>query len=146
MGVVPGLVIHVVDFSNVILSFLQKSDKHRAREPRHVTHELSHESAHENAHRSVHEHVHGNAHEGWGFLCKTHQRVPAKTPTRVLTGNFPVLMKMYQKRPFVHNSFCSQFLLRVCSQFWLSVRNSVCGPFNRNSRGNPSFCWLAGGG
>ena len=35
---------------------------------------------------------------------------------------------------------------RVCSQFWLSVRNSVWGPFNRNSRGNPSFCWLGGGG
>ena len=25
------------------------------------------------------------------FLCKTHQRIPTKTPTRVLTGNFPVL-------------------------------------------------------
>ena len=36
--------------------------------------------------------------------------------------------------------------LRVCSQFWLSVRNSVWCPFNRNSRGNPSFCWLGGGG
>ena len=35
---------------------------------------------------------------------------------------------------------------RVCSQFWLSVRNSVWGPFNRNSRGNPSFSWLGGGG
>ena len=35
---------------------------------------------------------------------------------------------------------------RVCSQFWLSVRNSVGGPFNRNSRGNPSFCWLGVGG
>ena len=40
------------------------SDKHRAREPRNLTHELSHESAHENAHGSVHEDVHGNAHEG----------------------------------------------------------------------------------
>ena len=35
---------------------------------------------------------------------------------------------------------------RVCSQFWLSVRNSVWGRFNRNSRGNPSLCWLGGGG
>ena len=35
---------------------------------------------------------------------------------------------------------------RVCSQVWLSVRNSVWGPFNRNSRGNPSFSWLGGGG
>ena len=37
-------------------------------------------------------------------LCKTHQRIPTKTPTRVLTGkflvltgNFPVLTKMYTK-------------------------------------------------
>ena len=34
---------------------------------------------------------------------------------------------------------------RVCSQFWLSVSNSVWGPFNRISRRNPSFCWLGGG-
>ena len=64
---------------------------------------------------------------------------------------------------FVHNSVCLQFLegvfailaecshgrlfiiLFVRSQFWLSVRNSVWGPSNRNSRGNPSFCWLGGG-
>ena len=38
---------------------------------------------------------------------------------------FKVIM---QKRPFVHNSVCSQFLealfaiLAECSQFWLSVR------------------------
>ena len=35
---------------------------------------------------------------------------------------------------------------RACSQFLLSVRNSAWGPFNRNSRGNPSFCRLGGGG
>ena len=35
---------------------------------------------------------------------------------------------------------------RVCSQFWLSVRNSVWGPLNRNWRENPSLCWLGGGG
>ena len=35
---------------------------------------------------------------------------------------------------------------RVCSQFWLSVRNSVWGPLNRISRGIPSLCWLEGGG
>ena len=35
---------------------------------------------------------------------------------------------------------------RVCSQFWLSVRNSVWGPFHRVSKGNPSLCWLGGGG
>ena len=35
---------------------------------------------------------------------------------------------------------------RVCSQLWLSVRNSVEGPFNRNSRENPPLCWLEGGG
>ena len=35
---------------------------------------------------------------------------------------------------------------RVCSQFWRSVRNSVWGSFNRNSRRNPSLCWLGGGG
>ena len=52
---------------------------------------------------------------------------------------------MYQERQFVHNSVCSQFLeglfaiLAGCSQFCLS-------PFNRNSRGNPSFRWLGGGG
>ena len=51
----------------------------------------------------------------------------------------------FQKRPFVHNSVCSQFLeglfaiLAECSQFCLRS-------FNRNSRGNPSFCWLGGGG
>ena len=39
------------------------SEKHRAREPRNLTHELSRESARENAHGSVHEDVHGNAHE-----------------------------------------------------------------------------------
>ena len=35
---------------------------------------------------------------------------------------------------------------RVCSQFWLSVPNSVWCPFNRDSRGNPSLSWLGGGG
>ena len=35
---------------------------------------------------------------------------------------------------------------RVCSQFWLSVRNFVWGPFNRNSRGNPSFLLVGRGG
>ena len=29
--------------------------------------------------------------------------------------------------------------------FWLSVRNSVWGPFNRILRGNPPLCWLGGG-
>ena len=49
-----------------------------------------------------------------------------------------------QKPRFVRNSVCSQLLeglfaiLAECSQFcW--------GPFNRNSRGNPSLCWLGGG-
>ena len=46
------------------LRFGVLSDKHRAREPRSFTHELSHESAHENADGSVHEDVHRNAHEG----------------------------------------------------------------------------------
>ena len=31
---------------------------------------------------------------------------------------------------------------RVCSQFWLSVRNAFWGPFHATSRGNPSLCWL----
>ena len=54
-------------------------------------------------------------------------------------------MLFCQKRPFVHNSVCSQFLeglfaiLAECSQFCLRS-------FSRNSRGNPSFCWLGGGG
>ena len=40
----------------------------------------------------------------------------------------------------IHNS--------VCSQFWgsLCVRNSVWGSLNRDSRGNPSLCWLGRGG
>ena len=34
---------------------------------------------------------------------------------------------------------------RVCSQFWLSVRNSVWGPSNRNSREIHHFaCWEGG--
>ena len=50
-----------------------------------------------------------------------------------------------QKRLFVHNSVCSKILeglfaiLAECSQFCLRA-------FNRNSRGNPSICWLGGGG
>ena len=50
------------------------SEKHRACEPQHLTHELAHESAHENAHENVHEDVHENAHESWGFPkgpCRT---------------------------------------------------------------------------
>ena len=35
---------------------------------------------------------------------------------------------------------------RMCLQFWLSVRNSVWGPFNRDSGGSPLFCWLGRGG
>ena len=51
----------------------------------------------------------------------------------------------FQKRPFVHNSVCSQFwesllaILAQCSPFCL-------WSFNRNSRGNLSLCWLGGGG
>ena len=52
---------------------------------------------------------------------------------------------LIQKLPFVHTSVCSQ-ILEGCSKFWLSVRNSARGPLNRNSRGNPSLCWLGGGG
>ena len=55
------------------------------------------------------------------------------------------------KPPFVTPPFAAAQIVmfvrnfgRVCSQFWLSVRNSVWGPFNRNSRGNPSLCWLGG--
>ena len=52
------------------------------------------------------------------FLCKAHQRVPTKTPTRVLTGkfpvltgNFPVLTKMYTKVSSVnfHTSYFHMF-------------------------------------
>ena len=49
-----------------------------------------------------------------------------------------------RKRPFVHDAVCLQFLeglfaiLAECSQFCLR-------PFNRNSRRNPSLCWLGGG-
>ena len=45
----------------------------------------------ENTHGSVHENVHGNAHKGRGFPRQTLHRVPAKTPTRVLTANSTVL-------------------------------------------------------
>ena len=50
-----------------------------------------------------------------------------------------------QKRLFVHNSVCSQLeglfaVLAECSQFCLRSF------FNRNSRGNPSLCWLGKGG
>ena len=63
LGVQSSLSLLFIDF---FLGFgpPQLSDKHRAREPRNLTHELSHESAHESAHGSVHEDVHGNAHEG----------------------------------------------------------------------------------
>ena len=54
-------------------------------------------------------------------------------------GSFP------QERPFVHSSVCSQFLEGLFA-FWLSARNSVWGPINRKSRGNPSLCWLGRGG
>ena len=43
-------------------------------------------------------------------------------------------MNIIQKRPL------------VCSQFWLSVRNSVRSPFDIHSRGNPSLCWLGRAG
>ena len=52
------------------------------------------------------------------FLCKTHQRIPTKTPTRVLTGkspvltqNLPVLTKMYTKVSSVnfHMSYFHMF-------------------------------------
>ena len=52
------------------------------------------------------------------FLCKTQQRIPTKTPTRVLTGNFPVLTgnfpvltKMYTKVSSVnfHMSYFHMF-------------------------------------
>ena len=55
----------------------------------------------------------------------------------MLRRKFP----LSQKRPFVHNSVCSQFLeglfaiLAECSPFCLR-------PSNRNSRGNPSFCLM----
>ena len=41
----------------------EESEKHRAREPRNLTHELSHESAHDNVHGSVHEDAHETPHE-----------------------------------------------------------------------------------
>ena len=97
------------------------SEEHRAREPRNLTHELSHESAHENAHESVHEDVHENAHEHLRlFLCKAHQRVPTKTPTRVLTGKFPVLTKMYTKVSSVnfHMSYFHMFCFLAIHRVW----------------------------
>ena len=61
-----------------------------------------------------------------------------------LVGRFSTRLWIRNARLFII-LFVRNFW-RVCSQFWLSVRNSVWGPFNRNSRGNPSFCWLEGGG
>ena len=50
----------------------------------------------------------------------------------------------FRNARFVHNSVRNFW--RVCSQFWLSVRNSVCDPSNRNPRGNPSLAsWERGG-
>ena len=73
------------------------------------------------------------------------KNIPARV--RVTASTFPEKIGetpwSTQKRPFVHNSACSQFLEVLfavsaeCSQFCLRS-------FNRNSRGNPSFCWLAG--
>ena len=51
------------NFPAIFPGDLVKSEKHRAREPRNLTYELSHESAHENAHGSVHEDAQRNAHE-----------------------------------------------------------------------------------
>ena len=44
--------------------------------------------------------------------------------------------------PFVHNSFLFAILGEFVRDLWLSVRRSVWGPLNANSRGNPSLCWL----
>ena len=68
----------------------------------------------------------------------------AQTISELFVQIVPSFPFKIQKRPFVHNSVCSQFLeglfaiLAECSQFCLSS-------FNRNSRGNPSLCWLEGG-
>ena len=49
-------------------------------------------------------------------LCKTHQRIPTKTPTTVLTGNFLVLTP---KNPFqVKNNLKSYFYFSRLSQFF----------------------------
>ena len=60
-------------------------------------------------------------------------------------GNKQGHKNFIEKRPFLHNSVFIRNLGRVCSQFRLSFRNSVQGPFNTISR-NPSLCWLGGGG
>ena len=63
------------------------------------------------------------------FLCRTHQRVPTKTPRRVLTGkisvltgNFPVLTKMYTK--CARSIFtCPVFTCLFLGQHFLSFQN-----------------------
>ena len=81
--------------------------------------------------------------ERCGFLL-----LSRRSFSRILSPDFFssfLVGKSCQKRPFVHNSVCSQFLEGLFA-IWLSVRNAVWGPSSRNSRGNRSLCWLGGGG
>ena len=96
---------------------IQKSTEHANREiwpTNSLTKVLT-----ENAHESVHEKCPRKCPRRLRlFLCKAQQRVPTKTPTRVLTGkfpvltgNFPVLTKMYTKVSSVnfHMSYFHMF-------------------------------------
>ena len=63
-------------------------------------------------------------------LARPYEGNPLKHRLMLLWGlRFPLLSHMCfpltQKRPFIHNSVCSPNFGRVCSQFWLIVRNSV---------------------
>ena len=62
-------------FANSI-EICRNSEKHRACEPRNLTHELSHESAHENAHESVdsHESAHGKFSSAHGKFSSAHEK------------------------------------------------------------------------
>ena len=95
------------------------SEKHRAREPRNLTHEVSHGSAHENAHGSVHEDVHGNAHEGWGFVCVKRTRgSPRRLPRECSRENFQCSRDIF---------LCSRMYTKVCSvDFHMSYFHMFC--------------------
>ena len=90
----------------------------------------------------------GDLYPNWfGFIKDTYPKHPyLHCVWKQLCGKpaiIPELISVRNARLFII-LFVRNFW-RVCSQFRLSVRNSVTGPSDRNSRVNPSLCWLGGG-
>ena len=101
-----------------IIPSQKNSGKHRAREPRSSTHELSHENAHENAHGSVHEDVHGNAHEGWGLVCVKRTRgSPRRLPRECSRKIFQCSGEIFQ---------CSRTCTRKCARSIFTCHIFTC--------------------